>query len=441
MSPVEATVELEGDAGVASPIFVHISRFPATFLVRFDGPIDRATFQLQVVPFDSCGYGLPSIDQESRWVSDREAQITIRPPFPLSNYAVAFGGGRDPQGREVQEPQFQFMPESQPRMGRVGQFAMPSGPTAWTGEVSAYTPRSISPDGRYALLTREIYANVDGHTWFRIPYVLDISTGALTVFPRGEVREIRWELDRQAIWINGTTYLDLGLPGTLVDRIDRLPATAHQIAAAQVSPDRRWLAAILGSNDPMQLESQAELVLVDLATGATTSRRGQLRAIRSPGGGWPDALSWAPDSRSVLVTSYLSFADQGDGFGFLAEYYVAAVPDLTLTRVAGIGDLQGRGPAQWAPAGQHIAIPGIGIVGADGAFVFREPKYWPTRIWSANGRFTLVAKGDAYRYEVLDLTSGSGSPVGLAIDPGRPIYILGISDEGTQLYVGDPYGR
>lgn len=163
--------------------------------------------------------------------------------------------------------------------------------------------------------------------------------------------------------------------------------------------------------------------------------------MRNPGGGWPEALSWAPDSKSLLVTSHLSFADRGNGFGFLAEYYVAAVPDLALTRAPGVGELQGRGPAQWAPAGGHITVPGVGIMRADGAVVMREADYWPTRLWSNNGRFTLVAKGGAYEYDLLDVTSGSRQRIALTVDPSRPFYILGIADDGRRLYLGDPYAR
>lgn len=442
VSPVKASVVLEGDVGVASPIYVALWRFPATLTVLFDQPVDPTTFALRVVPYDGCGYGTPTIDQVTRWVSDREARVTVRPPFPLSDYALTLGRGRDRQGREIQDPQFQFMPSPVTRGGRVGTFDIVSGQTSWVREIEPdLSPVSISPEGRYALLTREIHAAANGHTRTRIPYVLDIRSGVLTAYPRLEVWDIRWELERGAVWVNGTTYLDLARLGSIVDYADRIPATPRLIADALVSPDRRWLAALLGPTEGFDLGGEGELVVVDLTTGRTTSRAEPLRFGRNPGGSFPEVLSWSPDSRTLLITSYLAFEDVGGGFGFSAEYYIASVPDLKLGRIPGIGETKGNGFVQWAPAGSHIVLQEVGILRADGGVAFRDPEFVPAMVWSRNGRFTLVVKSDSYEYELLDVVSGSRQSIRLAIDPGRPVYILGIAADGSRVYLGDPYAR
>jgi hypothetical protein len=447
VSPVQARVVLEGDGGVASPIYVSLWRFPATLTVLFDQPVDPTSFALRVVPYDGCGYGTPTIDQVTRWVSDREARVTVRPPFPLSNYAIAFGRGRDRQGREVQEPQFQFLPSPLTRGGRIGTFDIASGQAIWARDLEPdLSPVSISPDGRYALLTREIHAAVNGHSRTRIPYVLDISSGMLTPYPRQEVWDIRWDLERSAVWISGTTYLEIALPGSIVDFADRLPPTSRLVADALVSPDRRWLAVLLGPAEGIpaegiQLAGNAELVLVDLDTGRTTSRGEPLRFGRSPGGSFPEVLSWSPDSSSLLITSHLSFDDVGGGFAFSAEYYTASVPELKLGRIPGIGEMKGRGFVQWSPDGRHVVLQEVGIFRADGSVAFRETGFAPAMLWSKNGRFALIGKRDAYAFELLDVVSGSRQPIRLTIDPGRPVYILGIADDGSRVYLGDPYAR
>lgn len=433
---------LEGDAGVASPIYVSLWRFPATLTVLFDQPVDPTTFALRVVPYDGCGYGTPAIDQVTRWISDREARVTIRPPFPRSDYALTLGRGRDRQGREIQDPQFQFTPSPLTRGGRVGTFDIASGQASWIRELEPdLTPVSISPDGRYALLTREVHAAANGHTRTRIPYVLEISSGALTPYPRHEVWDIRWEVERGAAWVNGTTFLDLARPASIVEFADRLPATSRLVADALVSPDRRWLAAILGPTEGFDLIGEAELVVVDMTTGRTTRRAEPLRFGRNPGGSFPEVLSWSPDSTSLLITSYLSFGDVGGGFGFSAEYYMASVPDLRLERIPGIGATKGGGPVEWAPAGGHLVLQELGILRADGSVAFRDPEFVPAVLWSKNGRYALIGRRESYEYELLDVVSGSRQPIRLAIDPGRPVYILGIADDGSRVYLGDPYAR
>ena len=100
--PVQARAYLQEDPGIAAPIHARITALPVTVRAEFDQPVDRDSFGLTLIA-TRCDYAPGPIDQETRWLSDRAAAITVRalPAGKPGPYALTLGHGKDQAGLAV----------------------------------------------------------------------------------------------------------------------------------------------------------------------------------------------------------------------------------------------------------------------------------------------------------------------------------------------------
>ena len=100
--PVQARAYLQEDPGIAAPIHARITALPVTVRAEFDQPVDRDSFGLTLLG-TRCDYAPGPIDQETRWLSDRAAAITVRalPAGKPGPYALTLGHGKDQAGLAV----------------------------------------------------------------------------------------------------------------------------------------------------------------------------------------------------------------------------------------------------------------------------------------------------------------------------------------------------
>lgn len=437
-SAVNATVHLAEDPGVSAPTFASLSRLPVTIVVRFDAPVDPSTFGLTLARAGHCTYFPLNGEAATRWFSDREAHVEVSRIDELAVYALTFGRGKDREGREVREPTFQFLyPPGETTRTRIR--AVPA--SGGAGAVDLYElrdrlhPASVSPDGRYALLLRDAWANATDHSRVRIPYVLELASQRLTPYPRTEIREIRWDVAGGWVWINGWERLALDGSGKAEAFLERVPASSDGLLVdAEVSRNARWLAVLWSHSRDFDLMGDATLVLADLSTGATHTLPRAFRYGRGASGPFFPALEWSADASLLLVASYRADAPQH----FVADQWLVDVPALTRRMLPGVPESSGW--VSWSPGGLYIIVPGYAIVRPDGTRVHDASEGSPVPLWTPDDRYLAFANGDQ-TFDRVELPSGRRVRLRLPAYLGYTAPPLGFSSDGSQVYVAEVSSR
>lgn len=427
-SPVRAEVFIKEDPGIAAPVMALVPELPITVVVRFDQAVDRPTFRLALTD-TRCDYQPGPIDQETRWLSDREAEITVRTlPFGKPGpYGVTFGHGRDPAGKEVVEVRFAIGVEKGRRV-RVYAVPISDGESRILFDrVTHLDPRSVSPDGCYILLARDIWALANTHSPVRIPYVMNLEKGTLTAYSRGDIQGIRWDLPNRALWVSGWQRLTLdGAGDTGRSLLESLPKTDGFLLNAQVSPDGRWLAALQSPvlNDTT---GKADFTLVELATGKSRTLKGAFGYLEPPNGPPASGMVWSPDSRSLLIDSYRRGATPytGNAEPVLLDPVTMAYQPLPVK-------IPSEKVLQFSPTRKYRSVQGVGIIARDGRVVRKELPL--TGSWTPDDRLFIGESGGTYT--VIDVETGKSAPLRLPPElAGVYPYPLGLSADGALLYL------
>lgn len=410
-SPVKVQVWLKEDPGVSAPIVAKVIA-PVTVIVRFDQPVDQTTFTLTLAD-PHCG-AVPGTG--ARWLSDTEAEITLgteatSAPRP---YHLHFGEGKDLRGLKVQRPLFGLL-VMEPQAARV--LAVPVGGGETVEHVALppfLRPRSVSPDGRYVLAEREVWAHGHSHHYVRIPYLIERESGEIWPLKRGPLHEIRWDVAQGRVWLNGWRHVGLDGGADSGDKLlEWLPGGMAGLVSAGVSPDGRWFAALkaAGADDYRVLDFQ----IVELTTGALRTLPGAFLAAEG-GMDMLASLQWTPDSKALLIESF-----RGEPGKEQADFRWLDPTTLKHEPFPVQPDRYSR--ALLSPGGEYVAVGHYGVVTRDGKDAFRDAVFW-TGIWSPDDSMLLL-NGNT----VLDLPSGRQFTV-----PGdhRP---LGFSADGKTLYV------
>jgi len=427
-SAVSARIFVREDPGVAAPILAWLGELPVTVAVQFDAPVNPATFALTLQD-TRCDYLPGPIEQTVLWLSEKEASIHLRalPAGKPGPYTVSFGQGQDQAGREVREPNFRIQLQTDRRRLRV--YAVP---VATDGEPrllldrNAYLhPRSVSPDGRYLLLVRDLNANANTHSPVRIPYVADLRTGELRAYSRGDIGLVRWDLAAGSVWVSGWQRLTLGGPGdTGRTLLDRLPPGDGRLLNARVSPDGRWLAAV---RTPMLNDETgwADFVLVELASGNVRTLPKAVGYLDWVEGPVSAQLVWTDDSSSLLVESYQRGSPPSQG---KAEPFT--LNPVTLQRQV-LRIAEAKNPVvQFSPGGRYLTLAGGGIVTRDGKSVLAEPL---TGTWTADDRILLTSDGERH-YTAIEIATGRRTSFTVP-STLTPTYVLDISPDVETFYV------
>ena len=442
--PVQVRAYLQEDPGIAAPIHARITALPVTVQVEFDQPVNRDSFALTLSD-TRCDYAPGPIDQETRWLSDRAAAITVHalPAGKPGPYAVSLGHGKDRAGLEVREPNLRFSLES--GLPRQEVYAVPLAggePRLLYHNQDDLQPSAVSPDGRYLLAVCRIMALSSSHSPVRIPYVVNLGTGDRQAYSRGPVEpvygDLRWDLAGHALWVSGWQRLALdGTGDTGQGLLDRLPAGDGYRLNAKVSPDGRWLAALQTPRRSGE-SGRMDLVVVDLNTGATRTLRDVL--AYQPGfegpQGWP--LEWAADSGALLINSVKPGTGPEEQ---VVRDLVRVDPANLAHRILPVHPAAGQF-GHVLPGGGDIAVGGYGIVRPDGTAIRRDATLsvsFQAPVTSADGRYFLAGSSES-EWSLVAVATGRRTPV--ARPPGLDgTFVLGLSADGSTLYLGRQVGR
>lgn len=424
-SPVTVEAFVREDPGISAPVQASIPSLPVSLVIRFGEAVDPGNLRLEAAD-TRCDYAPGPIGQKVRWLSDREAEVTIDslPEGKPGPYAISFGGGRDRGGRLIAEPWLLISLEAGPRL-RV--YAVPSdgGTARLILDRRGYLEvRSVSPDGRYIYMTRRIMEYSNSHSPVRIPYVVDLKTGVIRTYSRGEANLPRWDLADHALWINGWQRLDLETGADNGDELlHLLPRSTGALLAAQASPDGRWLAA-LQEPDLNDQTGLADLLLVDRRSGEVRSLQGVF-GYQEPMEGPPHVpLLWLEGGKSLLIGAFRRAQERWKGD---PEPYLLDPESLGYKQVEAA--MLQDAVANVSPGGSYFYLSQIGIVALDGRVLKISSR--SSGHFTPDDRYWVGADG-----RILNLATGASFPFTLPAElAGAFPDVIGISDDQKLIYI------